>query len=117
MQYDVGGMTQGNFGFPGGIRDQIALPFDQILAAMLASLMVQYRINLVLLFTVDDVRQWSVIVSSHWMKVSVEYSQSQQRHVKYRVNSPTRWKHQAIGTGIVPILGNRSENLEGAESP
>jgi hypothetical protein len=72
MQYDVRGMMQGSFGFPGGIRDQIASPFDQVLAAALASPMVQYRIDLVLLFTIDDVRQWSVTISSRRVKVGVE---------------------------------------------
>jgi hypothetical protein len=40
--------------------------------AALASPMVQYHLNLVLLFTVDDIRQWSVTVNSHQVKVSVE---------------------------------------------
>jgi hypothetical protein len=50
----------------------VASPFDQVLGVVLASLMVQYHLDLILLFTVDDIRQWSGIVDSHGVKVSVE---------------------------------------------
>jgi hypothetical protein len=39
---------------------------------VLASLMVQYCFNIVLLFTVDDIRQWPVTINSHRVKVGVE---------------------------------------------
>jgi hypothetical protein len=50
----------------------IASPFDQVLVAALASLMVQYHFDLILLFTIDDIRQWPVTVNSCRVKVGVE---------------------------------------------
>jgi hypothetical protein len=36
--------------------------------------------------------------------------------MKYQVNLPTRQKCQAIGAGIMSVLGNWSENFERAEA-
>jgi hypothetical protein len=67
--------------------------------------MIQYCLDLILLFTLDYVRWRVVFDCSHWVETGIDVG-GEKRHVEDQVDLPTGRKRQAISTGAVSIVGN-----------